>query len=107
MYPDSTLLFRRLQDLVKIGPDLIQIISWNGLSVLCFLTNYKIGESRIILAHYAIMRASQKVRKGGSLASTMNHGVKSSNILSRLIKLVGVFLKLLYIVSLLILLIKG
>lgn len=30
VYPDSTLIVRRFQELVNLQPDLVQIISWNG-----------------------------------------------------------------------------
>jgi glucan endo-1,3-alpha-glucosidase len=47
VYPDLTILVRRFQELVELQPDMIQIISWNGMD-LVFSFDVDWGESHYI-----------------------------------------------------------
>jgi Glycosyl hydrolase family 71 len=80
VYPDSTLLTRRFQELVQSQPDLIEIISWNGISYKQILLT-KTGANLITLEPFRRKREYQKALRNGLRDTITNPGSTFANIL--------------------------
>lgn len=80
VYPDSTLLTRRFQELVQSQPNLIEIISWNGISYKQILLT-KTGANLITLEPFRRKREYQKALRNGLRDTITNPGSTFANIL--------------------------